>query len=57
MGYFYLPALAVVALASISLAPLGARTAQRIDVRQLKRLFAVMLLGLAATMLHKAWSG
>lgn len=57
VGYFYLPALAVVAVASISLAPLGARTAQRIDVRQLKRLFAVMLLGLAATMLHKAWSG
>jgi len=57
VGFFYLPALAVVAVASISLAPLGARTAQRIDVRQLKRLFAVMLLGLAATMLHKAWSG
>jgi len=57
VGYFYLPALVVVSLASISLAPLGARTAQRIDVRWLKRLFAVMLLGLAATMLHRAWAG
>jgi uncharacterized protein len=56
VGYFYLPAMAVVAVASISLAPLGARTAQRIDVRLLRRLFAVMLLGLAATMLHKAWA-
>ncbi|MDO8419081.1 MAG: sulfite exporter TauE/SafE family protein [Rubrivivax sp.] len=57
VGYFYLPALAVLSLASISLAPLGARTAQRIDVRWLKRLFAVLMLGLAATMLHKAWTG
>ncbi len=57
VGYFYLPALGVVALASISLAPLGARTAQRVDVRLLKRLFAVLMLGLAATMLHKAWTG
>ena len=57
VGYIYLPALAVVAVASISLAPLGARTAQRIDVRLLKRLFAAMMLGLAASMLYKAWSG
>ena len=57
VGYFYLPALMVVSLASISLAPLGARTAQRIDVRWLRRLFALMLLGLAATMLRKAWAG
>lgn len=57
VGYFYLPALALVALASISLAPLGARTAQRIDVRWLRRLFAMLLFVLAATMLHKAWSG
>ena len=57
VGYFYLPALVVISLASVSLAPLGARTAQRIDVRWLKRLFAVLLLGLAATMLRKAWVG
>lgn len=57
VGYFYVPAVVVVSLVSIGLAPLGARTAQRIDVRWLKRLFAVMLLGLAATMLHRAWTG
>lgn len=55
-GYFHLPALAIVAAASVVLAPWGARAAQRIDVRQLRRLFAVLLLGLAATMLYKAWT-
>jgi len=46
----------LVALASVSLAPLGARTAQRIDVRWLRRLFALLLFGLAGTMLNKAWA-
>jgi uncharacterized membrane protein YfcA len=57
MGYLYLPALLLVAVASMSLAPLGARTAQRIDVLLLKRLFAVMLLVLAATMAQRALGG
>ncbi len=55
-GYLYLPALLLVSLASVSLAPLGARTAQRMDVRLLKRLFALMLLVLAASMLHQAFA-
>ena len=55
-GYLYLPALALVALASISTAPLGARVAQRINVAWLKRLFAVMLLALAASMLQRAFA-
>jgi len=54
-GFLYLPALALVALASVSLAPLGARTAHRINVVVLKRLFAVMLLALAASMLMQAY--
>jgi uncharacterized membrane protein YfcA len=54
-GYLYLPALVIVAAASMSLAPLGARVAQRINVLALKRLFAVMLLALAASMLHRAF--
>jgi uncharacterized membrane protein YfcA len=54
LGYLYLPALGIVALASVSLAPLGARLAQHVDVAVLKRLFALLLLGLAATMLAKA---
>jgi uncharacterized membrane protein YfcA len=55
MGYLYLPALAVVALASVSLAPLGARTAQKLDVVVLKRLFALLMIVLAVTMLHRAF--
>lgn len=57
LGYLYLPGLVIVALASVLLAPLGARTAQRINVSALKRLFAVMLLALAASMLHRACAG
>jgi uncharacterized membrane protein YfcA len=55
VGYLYLPALAIIAAASMSLAPLGARTAQRVNVAALKRLFAVLLLALAASMLHRAF--
>jgi uncharacterized membrane protein YfcA len=56
-GYLYLPALLVVSLASVTLAPWGARTAQRIDVRQLKRFFACMLLLLSTSMLQRALAG
>ncbi len=54
-GYLYLPALVVIASASITMAPLGARTAQRVDTRRLKRLFAMLLFGLAAYMLYRAF--
>lgn len=57
VGFLYLPALAIVALASMTLAPLGARTAQRLDVLVLKRLFALLLLALAGTMLHRGLTG
>ncbi len=50
-GYLYLPALLLVSLASVTLAPLGARTAHRLNVKRLKQLFAVLLLGLAVSML------
>ncbi len=43
-GYLYLPALAVLSLASVLVAPYGARAAHSLDVRQLKRVFALMLL-------------
>ena len=55
IGYLYLPALALVALASMTLAPVGARVAQRINVALLKRFFAVMLFALAASMLQRAF--
>lgn len=57
VGYLYVPALAIVALASVTLAPIGARTAQRIDARLLKRIFAALLLVLAASMVKQVFGG
>jgi uncharacterized membrane protein YfcA len=54
-GYLYLPALVIITLASVMLAPLGARTAHRIDVKSLRKLFALLLLALAATMLYRVF--
>lgn len=56
-GYLYLPALVCIAAASVSTAPLGARAAHSMDIRQLKRVFAVMLYALAGYMLYKAAAG
>jgi len=53
VGYVYLPALAVLALAGVSLAPLGVRAAHAINVVQLKRLFAWVLFLLSGYMLFK----
>ena len=53
IGYLYLPGLLVISLASMSTAPLGARTAHRMDIRPLKRVFAVMLYCLAAYFLFR----
>jgi uncharacterized membrane protein YfcA len=47
-GYLYLPGLVIISIASMALAPLGARTAHRMDIRPLKKVFAVVLYGLAA---------
>lgn len=52
-GYIYVPALAVIALASVTMAPLGARAAHRMPVQRLKRIFAMILYALAAYMLWK----
>jgi uncharacterized membrane protein YfcA len=54
VGYLYLPALLVIAAASVLLAPLGARAAHALPVKQLKRVFALMLYALAAYMLSRA---
>lgn len=55
VGYLYLPALAIISLASVTLAPLGARTAHRIDVAALRRAFAALLLALAGSMLWRVF--
>ncbi|HCY16527.1 MAG: hypothetical protein A2Z93_02385 [Curvibacter sp. GWA2_64_110] len=52
-GYVYVPGLVVIAIASISTAPLGARTAHSMDIRPLKRAFAVVLYMLAAYFLMR----
>jgi uncharacterized protein len=53
VGYIYTPALAIIATASVLMAPLGVRAAHALPVKKLKRVFAVMLYALAAVMLHK----
>ncbi len=53
-GFIYLPALLVIAMASITTAPLGARTAHSLPVKTLKKVFAVLLYALAAYMLYRA---
>ncbi|QNP59586.1 sulfite exporter TauE/SafE family protein [Paenacidovorax monticola] len=55
-GYVWLPGLAAIAVCSVLTAPLGARAAHALPVRQLKRTFACLLLGLAAYMLWKGLS-
>lgn len=54
VGYLYLPALAIVATASVLMAPWGARVAHGMDTRGLKRAFAALLLVLAVYMVYRA---
>jgi uncharacterized protein len=48
VGYLYLPGLVVISLASVLMAPLGARTAHRLPMAPMRKLFALLLYGLAA---------
>lgn len=52
-GYLWLPAVGLIAIASVFTAPLGARVAHRLPVTALKRVFACLLFVLAAYMLWK----
>jgi uncharacterized membrane protein YfcA len=56
LGYIYLPALAVIVVASMAFAPIGARAAHRWPVKTLRRVFACLFYALAAYMLWKAAS-
>jgi uncharacterized protein len=53
LGYVYLPALLVIAVVSVLMAPLGVRAAHAMPVKQLKRVFAFVLYALAAYMLYR----
>jgi uncharacterized membrane protein YfcA len=57
VGYIYLPAMAIIALASVFLAPLGVRASHALPVAQLKKVFASVLFVLAGYMLIKGLSG
>lgn len=53
LGYVYLPALAILVMASMATAPFGARLAHRLPVATLRQIFSGILILLAAKML---WS-
>ena len=55
LGYVYLPALALIVVASMPLAPLGARLAHQLPVKRLRVVFALMLLAIALRMLANLW--
>jgi uncharacterized protein len=55
-GFVYLPAVVVVAAASILTAPIGARKTHQLPVKTLKRVFAAILLALAGKMLWSLFS-
>jgi len=46
-GFIYLPALFGIVVSSMLFAPLGASWAHKLDVKKLKRIFAILLIGLA----------
>lgn len=53
LGYIYWPALVVIALASVLMAPMGVKAAHSLPVAKLKKVFASVLYLLAAYMLYK----
>jgi uncharacterized protein len=55
VGYVFLPAVAVVSLASIATAPLGASLAHHLPVRLLRRAFATLLLVVSADLLTEVF--
>ncbi len=57
LGYVYLPALGVLVMCSVTTAPWGARLAHSMPTVRLKQVFALVLLALAAAMLHRALQG
>jgi uncharacterized membrane protein YfcA len=55
IGYVYLPALALVVTTSMAAAPLGARLAHRLPIKQLRTMFALLLYFFALRMLIGVW--
>jgi len=55
VGFVYLPALALMVVTSMLLAPLGARMAYRLPLKQLRVILGLVLLGLAVRTLVSLW--
>jgi uncharacterized membrane protein YfcA len=53
LGFVYLPALFAVGAGSVLTAPYGAQVAHALDTGRLKRIFALLLFGLAGYMLYR----
>lgn len=51
-GFIYLPAAVSIAVVSMFTAPIGAKLAHQLPVATLKKVFAVLLIGLSLKMLH-----
>jgi uncharacterized protein len=56
LGYVFVPALIVIASASVLMAPLGVKAAHALPIQSLKRVFASILYLLAAYMVFKGFS-
>ena len=52
LGFIYLPAVLAISVVSVFTAPIGAKLAHRLPVATLKKLFALLLIGLSLKMLH-----
>jgi uncharacterized membrane protein YfcA len=57
LGYVWMPALVVLAACSVGTARVGAAVAHALPVPELKRVFAVVLYGVAGWMLYQGWWG
>ena len=55
LGYVYLPALVLIVVASMSMAPIGARTAYRVPVKALRIVFAILIAAMALRTLATLW--
>ena len=55
LGFVYLPALGLVVVTSMLVAPLGAALAHRLPIKQLRTVFALLLYGFAVRMLVGVW--
>jgi len=51
VGYIYWPAVALISFMSVFVAPFGVKMAHKLPVPMLKKVFAVLMMGLSVKML------